>query len=163
MDSLDPQSEDDEEEVQPSNSHSTEPADDELSGDSSIASEDEQWSDGSDDEEHALSRTASGLSLINVARAARAETEAAIVASSDDYFSRPSKVRIDDVASLVEDGKDSSDITVIEVASPLNDLMEELEFGSMARRLLQEETTAVDDITTGGNIVIQENVDDFQH
>jgi hypothetical protein len=98
-----------------------------LSDDSTASEED--WSDSSDDDDHALVRTASGHSIVDLAKAARGETKAAIAQSGDDYFSRPTahaEPTFQSEGHLVGDDEKNAGVTAVEVASPLSDLMDEL-------------------------------------
>ena len=118
-----------------------------MSDDGSTASE-EDWSDSSDD--HALSRTASGTSLVDLAIIARADTGAAIVASGDDYFGRPTYAEARAMvnnggADVAEDDKNAA-ITVTEVTNPLSDLMDELWYGKSPPKPLQKAAGAADNV-----------------
>lgn len=124
----------------------------------STSSEDD-WSDSSDDDYRSLVRTASLASILNLAVAARAETEAAMLSSGDDYFSNPryGEPVVTNDAGVTNnttvagrDEKYETGVMVAEVASPMSDLMDELRHSPMEAPLAP---LRIDDRTSYGRDV----------
>lgn len=102
-------------------SEETDPAT--VSSDEEHVSED-SWTDDSDDEHHALSRTASNHSLVDMVKAKRNDTRAAIADSEGDYFSfsRHDESHVE-AKEVSLDGIDKHDGISVSVVADLMDQM----------------------------------------